>query len=249
MDPDFMTHTFVDHTLPMMADGTAAVGAVHLYLWINTHDAALENGFDFGPAPMPVLEEGQKLYISDDYGFFGGSNANCITSQSEYAKEIVMMYDYLYSEEGKILTNWGIEGESYELGSGGLPQLNETMKEDLYRLNVVYCPNELNLMGDKEHDLIQYQLDVHREAWEMWRDNVTAEWRMPPGISLTPDEDNRRAEIMTEIETYAEEMILKFILGNEDLSEFDAYVEEINNMGIQEVLDIYNDAIQRYNNR
>lgn len=249
LDPDFLTHTFIDHALPMMADGTAAAGAVHLYVWINTSPAAEANSFNFQPAPMPVATVGQTIKISDDYGFGGGGDGIGITTRSEHAKEIVMMYDYLYSEEGERLTNWGIEGESYEVGADGVPYLTQEMEDDLYRLNVVYCPNELNVMIDKVHDLIQYPLPVHKTAHQLWRTNVTAEWRMPPGLTMTPEENTTYTEIMTEIETYANEMIVNFILGEENLDNWDAYVQEIMDMGLQEAIDIRTATITRYNNR
>jgi putative aldouronate transport system substrate-binding protein len=44
-------------------------------------------------------------------------------------------------------------------------------------------------------------------------------------------------------------MILKFITGQVSLDEFDAYVKNIENMGLARALEIQNAALERYNAR
>jgi putative aldouronate transport system substrate-binding protein len=59
-------------------------------------------------------------------------------------------------------------------------------------------------------------------------------------------EQNLYTRIMSEISTYADEMILKFITGAEDLSRFDAYTATINGMGLPELLRSEQGAYDRY---
>ena len=54
---------------------------------------------------------------------------------------------------------------------------------------------------------------------------------------------------MNEINTYRDEMTLKFILGTADIAEFDAYVKNLETMGINRALEIQNSALERYNAR
>ena len=54
---------------------------------------------------------------------------------------------------------------------------------------------------------------------------------------------------MNEINTYRDEMTLKFIFGTESLDNFDTYVTNIKNMNLEEALDIENAALDRYNSR
>lgn len=54
---------------------------------------------------------------------------------------------------------------------------------------------------------------------------------------------------MAEINAYADEMMVKYILGTEPLSSFDTYVETVKRMGIDRALEIQNAALVRYNNR
>ena len=44
-------------------------------------------------------------------------------------------------------------------------------------------------------------------------------------------------------------MTIAFIMGTKPLSEFDEFLYQLDNMKIDDVLNIYNDALKRYNNR
>ncbi|MFB5680172.1 hypothetical protein ACE3NQ_04455 [Paenibacillus terreus] len=54
---------------------------------------------------------------------------------------------------------------------------------------------------------------------------------------------------MTDVNTFKDEMILKFIMGTEPLDNFDNYVEMLKGLGIEEAIQIQQAALERYNNR
>ena len=56
-------------------------------------------------------------------------------------------------------------------------------------------------------------------------------------------------KVRNEINTYRDEMILKFIFGTESIDNFDTYVKNIDNMGLARALEIENVALDRYNSR
>ena len=70
-----------------------------------------------------------------------------------------------------------------------------------------------------------------------------------PPITATPDESQRLATIMNEVNTYVSEMFTKFIMGQESLDNFDAYVEQLKKMNIEEAIKLRQDALDRYNAR
>ena len=69
---------------------------------------------------------------------------------------------------------------------------------------------------------------------------------MMPNITMTSDEANRYATIMGDVNTYVGEMTTKFILGSEDLSGWDAYVESVKGMGIDEAISLQQAALDRF---
>jgi len=64
--------------------------------------------------------------------------------------------------------------------------------------------------------------------------------------SFTDAEFARRNQILTEIDTYKDAMIDKFIMRLEPLEKFDEFVAGINKAGLPELLKITNDTYKRY---
>jgi putative aldouronate transport system substrate-binding protein len=70
-----------------------------------------------------------------------------------------------------------------------------------------------------------------------------------PPITATPDESQRLATIMNEVNTYVSEMFTKFIMGQEPLDNFDAFVDQMKKMNIEEAIELRQAALDRYNSR
>ena len=54
----------------------------------------------------------------------------CITTVNENIEKSMMWMDYVYSPEGEILFNLGVEGVSYEIGEDGKPHYTEALTND-----------------------------------------------------------------------------------------------------------------------
>ncbi|MBN2626565.1 MAG: hypothetical protein JXA95_07860 [Spirochaetales bacterium] len=54
---------------------------------------------------------------------------------------------------------------------------------------------------------------------------------------------------MAEIKTYREEMVFKFLTGQEPLSQFGAFQERLRKMGIDRVIEIKQAGLDRFNAR
>ena len=81
----------------------------------------------------------------------------------------------------------------------------------------------------------------------MWKDDTNEQsyLRLPP-ISLTTEEAEERADIMIQVDTYAQEMMLKFITGAESLDYYDTYLQELDARGMQRAIEITQNALDRY---
>lgn len=67
-------------------------------------------------------------------------------------------------------------------------------------------------------------------------------------FTYTLEENQRLSALRTDIETYVEEMRDQFIIGRFSFSEWDDYVDTIENMGLEEYMSIQEDAYERYLN-
>lgn len=155
--------------------------------------------------------------------------------------------DYFYSEEGSLLKNYGIEGETFEYIDGE-PQLNDEVrkaKADGTKSGYDYLGVALtgiydwknSLYGNDEKNLVCY---------DVWDASTDGSYVMPP-ISMTSDEGTNYSAIMGDITTYVQECTVKFITGAMDVDkEWDNYVSQIQSMGIEQATEYQQAALDRY---
>ena len=56
-------------------------------------------------------------------------------------------------------------------------------------------------------------------------------------------------EVWADISTYVKEMSAKFITGEDSLDEWDTYVNTLYDMGLQEAIDVYQNALDAYKSK
>jgi putative aldouronate transport system substrate-binding protein len=68
-----------------------------------------------------------------------------------------------------------------------------------------------------------------------------------PSIVLTEDEKKIVDKYLPAIQTFIKETEQQWIMGSKDVTtSFDDYMKSLKNMGMDEVVKVYNDAYQRY---
>lgn len=177
-----------------------------------------------------------------------------ISADSKYPEECIQWLDYCYSLDGMRLLNFGIDGVDYfGLDENGCPIYSEkyvtadgdssewTAKRDVFRLH-----SGSFLKSDKRSNPNRWinELESWRENWA----STPSLYELPPVI-LSVDETTELSNVMNDIKTYVNEMTVKFIIGTEPLSGYEEYVSNIRKMGIDDALEIYQNALDRYNGK
>ena len=68
-----------------------------------------------------------------------------------------------------------------------------------------------------------------------------------PPVIFTQEEQEILSTLKTDIHGYVDQMVAKWISGEESIDDkWDAYVEQLNKMGLNDLLDIYQKAYNRY---
>lgn len=67
-----------------------------------------------------------------------------------------------------------------------------------------------------------------------------------PNMLATADEADRLLFLQADMKTYTKEMIQKFIMGTESLDKYDAFLNQLDAMGLDEVLEIKQAQYDRY---
>ena len=166
---------------------------------------------------------------------------------------LMKLVNWLYSEEGQLMYNWGEEGVSFTYDENGDPQwtdlvvnnpdgLNFMFASYLYATGVgsVYFPG----VYDMEKGFYSYN-DDQLEAVDTLAALTDGKNNLPSYVSLDNAEQERYNSFATDLNTYAKGMILKFILGDEPLSNYQTFLDTCNQMGLQEMTDIYQGAYDR----
>ena len=81
-----------------------------------------------------------------------------------------------------------------------------------------------------------------QSAYKKWSDTDAPENCLPSALNINPEKSSDVAKKMNEITTYENSMMVKMIMGLEPIEKFDEYVAQIQELGIDEVLTVYQDA-------
>jgi putative aldouronate transport system substrate-binding protein len=222
---------------------------------VANYNRAATLGFTVTSAPYPRIKLGDKLHLenTDIWPLKNNDNANvAVSAKCKNPEAAVRWLNYGYTKDGAQLLNWGVEGINFNVVNG------KKVYNDLMLNNPQLGTHEASYVYKMHGASKLYEKDVECHASllktpdslasrMLWADdpNVDSSFNLPP-YQLTEAEQNLRTRIMTEISTYADEMVLKFITGAENLNRFDAFVTTINNMGLAEVLKSEQAAYERY---
>lgn len=201
------------------------------------------------------LEATYDMHATEDsvnhFGTFitkSASNGFRISSNCENVELACKWGDWWYSEEGSLLANYGVEGEGFEYVDGVPTFTSLVTDSDLGMRDalLVYASNgTINCVIDNNAAASVYS-DVDKAAPEIWATGMDDEYVIPTSMSLSADDSTEAANIYSDIQTLCMESIAKFITGDKSLDEFDDFVQQIKDMGIQDYLDIYQDCYDEY---
>ena len=119
--------------------------------------------------------------------------------------------------------------------------------EGFAALDMIYSiapsPNVVYTMRDREDD------PFLNEAAAMYDDACDNEYYISDSLTLNEEELEVYNSVMTEVMTYVQEMQVKFILGIESFDNYDGFIQKIKDMGVDQAINAYQTAYDRYNAR
>lgn len=83
----------------------------------------------------------------------------------------------------------------------------------------------------------------------VWGSNKDGAYVIPDAVELTAEEGDEFNTYFSDISTLCRQYTVQFITGDADLSEVDSFQEQLVSMGVGECCAIYQDALERYNQR
>lgn len=196
-----------------------------------------------------------------------GDSLFAITDKSKNPEAAIRIADYLYSEEGTILSNFGEEGRNWVKAGPEDKNVNGTQSkfkviETSYGVGQVQN-DHWNQMGpgfrSKEFRETAYtsgqdpytmdglELRLHLATKNLYEGHQPKE-EYPTDIYLTPQQTDQVRQLKPIITDYIKQSMLQFIMGSKDLDkDWDAYVKGLSSSGMPQFVEIYQDAYDKMN--
>ena len=251
IDPDFMSTNWETGFLPdtaMVTTGKtgAFVGMyTNVSMWENSNQ---DPNAQYTPVPQIRKNEG------DSFDFLstamGSGTGMAISAKSENAEICLRWLDYFFTDEGFIDINYGIEGETFEYVDGE-PRYTTfiTENEDLslgqamafYTLPAGWPSRQdwsRETSGMTEEDLISF---------DIWGAGTGDKFLPSVSVLGMNTEDNTEySRIMADIQSIVDEKTAQFISGAASLDNYDDYLQQLEQMGIQDAINLVQKAYDAF---
>ena len=255
INPDFTTDTPSD-TWAMMCNGEGGALVDHIYGYAANYYRIVEEN---DPSTALLAVQMPKLHKEDELNHVMVTNRTLendktITEKSEHKLEAIAFLDALYFDEIEFEMSNGIEGVGYNLNEFGYPvitdiEYSETATDDEKQSMRLY---QWETESDSDLDYIltsKYCYGVQPECVKLYVQCGYDRYYNNSNVSFTAEEAEVRADHQTDIETYRDEMMTKFIIGEVDIMDDDTwntYISTLDSMGLEELTKVYADAYARY---
>lgn len=157
-----------------------------------------------------------------------GWMATYVTKKAADPAKAIQIYTYLLSEEGQMLMNYGIEGETYTKTADGkvelLPEIKKLQQDDADRYKKDYRMGEFMFFGhDKHKALSEDAFPESVKQMQKW-----GEGKLVPHFlleNINPDQGTAEARALTAINTKWNTTLVSMIRAKDDAA-FDAVLNE-----------------------
>lgn len=237
IDKDFVTDDYT--SMAAKLEG-GQVGAADYYM-----DFSQTTGCKWIPVKYPTLKAGDTVKNNSASNAVQASGY-CISKSNKHPIESAKYLDFWFSDQGKMLQNYGVEGISYKMVNGQ-PRFTDAVLKNPDGLTKDLA---LELYTARNHGFPGIMMEAPdletpeiTQAFKLW--GTPNNESMPP-LKFTADEAAINSKIRPEVETYMDEMLIKYITGKEPFSTFEKMQQTMRDMGIEKPWQIRQDAYNRF---
>ncbi|MFD2762805.1 extracellular solute-binding protein [Micromonospora eburnea] len=251
LDPETFTQTD-DQARQKLASGKSFV--------ISTNAQSIVN--DYRPDMAKSLPNARIAKIPFPIGPAGPINAASrlengimISSKARDSKNFVAMMQFIdwlwYSDAGQEFAKWGVEGTTYTKDASGKRTL--TADVDVLGLNPKGTKhlqkdfgfyNGIFAYGGRLELVQSFFSEEEKEFQKIVSERPPV--AVAPPHPLTDEEREQVTLWETGLKDYVYQNTLKFVLGQRPLTEWDAYVNELNGKNMGSYMDLVNKSYERY---
>lgn len=228
---------------------------------IATIEAYADPGYSYEMMAIdpPKVQEDDQLHFSwtDAVSRIKRQDAWAISTQCEDPEGVMQMVNYLFSEEGQLMFNYGSEGYSFEYDENGQPQYTELItnnpdgisyKDACFLFASAVATSAIPGVLDADPGYYYFS-DAEWAIYDRFRVcDADGTYNLPNGVSLNEMESEEYAAVSNDVITYAATAIMQFVTGATELNEqsFEEFRSTIVSMGGERMEELYQAAYERY---
>ena len=199
---------------------------------------------------MPLIYNGERKYRDLTGHVVRGTFAitrHC--SDDEKVKALLGWVDYLYTEEGALMAQYGLEGEEYSFREDGMWEWSE----DLNTMAQVILPSNTIGTGGAaapgispiDFQLIYSDEDTRNDISQLLELKQYTVLPYPP-VTLTKEDEAAIAAIQKELSAYTETAMARFVTGDVELNDeqWSVFCNTAEEKGLQKMIDIWQKYLQ-----
>jgi len=199
--------------------------------------------------PIPDGKTYADVHVRQNNDWVRTGNSMAITPYCSDIELACKYWDYFFTDDGILLSNYGVEDVSFEYDADGNPQYNE---QALSLNNISYTQTKYCLHNHPVFTIWSRELapldEDQKQAEAIWG-MVDAAYVMPQGVTLTVEEGAEHSNLKSTIDTYVNENFTLFLTGQKSFDEWDNFIAQIKSMNVDRMIEIQQTALNRYYNR
>ncbi|MBP3361483.1 MAG: extracellular solute-binding protein [Clostridia bacterium] len=172
-----------------------------------------------------------------------------ISASNKHPEETMKYFDFFWTEEGRRMANYGIEGKTYNMNGDKIEYtdyiLNNPDHVPVDSLRTVGAQTNFGYEQDWNSEAL-YINKIALDGINMYIDNgyLKGEDIM---LTYSEEEEKQRTTLNAQITTCVEEAIQKWVLNNEKVDDsYDKFINDLQNLDVQKLIDIEQAAYDRY---
>ncbi len=215
-----------------------------------------DNDIDFVAALNPVLNKGdQSRQTYRNFKKTGTTAA--ITTQCKNVEAACAFLDFAFTKKGWEIYNYGSDGDVHLINEEGLPYFfadglmyNDPDGQPVSNLIWKYRIHEGANIRDEHNSnpLITSEGSYSGDIRDYWTSNMDSTLTMPP-VTFTEEEAAREGELGTVLSTMRNEYFSKIIMGQLEVDAYDEFLKNAKAQGMDELISLWQTALDRYNAR
>lgn len=181
-----------------------------------------------------------------------------ISAKSKYPDVCAQLLDYFYTEEGILLTVFGVEGVTYTMADG-FPVYTDLIRKNPdgltpadAQLKYIGISGVPRMVDIRDVAQLVYSTPASRQAVvHNWTDVFDIKYNQPTPPALMADADSQEfSEIMADIKTYVDVSTEEFIQGKKSIeNDLQAFQDEVKRLGIERALELKQNSVAQWQKR